>query len=456
MKNKMIITRFAPSPTGMLHIGSARTALFNLLYSKHCNGKFLLRIEDTDRERSTNAATQQVIESLKWLKIDWNDEIIIQSERIDRHKEIAHELVKQGKAYYCYMTQNEIEQQKSQDQFAKVNSPWRNSQENPPSNVQPVVRMKFPQSGITSFDDVVQGTLAIQNSELTDIIILRSDGTPTYLLAVVVDDHDANVNYVIRGDDHITNTFKQILIYQAMNWGIPKHAHIPLIHGEDGSKLSKRHGALGVEYYRDSGYLPEALCNYLLRLGWGGDGKQEILSRHEAIEIFDIADVSKSPARFDLNKLNFINAHYIQNYDEDELFELAIEFWHGITTDEFMSKARRAITLFKVRCNTLVEIANMFSLLIEKSPLDEKSQQILTAHCTLLDELKQYMHSIEDWTLNGLKQAFSCFAQQMNMKENIIMQCLRAGILGTFTSPGIYDMMVILSKQDCMKRISDA
>lgn len=451
----MLITRFAPSPTGMLHIGSARTALFNWLYAKHCNGKFLLRIEDTDRERSTKAATQQVLQSLKWLNLNWTEPVIIQSERVKRHQEIAQELVRKGKAYYCYMSQNEIEKQKQINPFAKVVSPWRNSTAEPPAGIAPVVRMKFPENGTTSFFDTVQGEITIQNSELTDIIILRSDGTPTYLLAVVVDDHDMQVNYVIRGDDHITNTFKQILIYHAMEWEIPKHAHIPLIHGADGNKLSKRHGALGVEHYKELGYLPEALCNYLLRLGWGGDGKQEILTREQAIELFDIKDLSKSPSRFNIEKLNFINAHYIQMRNEDELFELVMHFWHGITTDEFIAKARKGMHLFKKRCSTLVELANMLNLLIAKSELDAKSLEIMNTQRELISSLKNIIMSIQDWNLNDIKSAFKEFAASNQMKESLVMQCLRAFIIGTFTSPGIYEMMEIIGKEDCINRITN-
>lgn len=457
MKNKrMVITRFAPSPTGMLHIGSARTALFNWLYAKHCNGKYLLRIEDTDKERSTDAATKQVIESLEWLGLNWDDEIVIQSERISRHKEVAEELIRLGKAYYCYMTQDEIESQKQKDQFARIKSPWRNSSENPPEGVSPVVRMKFPEDGVTIFNDIVQGEMKISNSELTDIIIMRSDGTPTYLLAVVVDDHDMGVSHVVRGDDHITNTFKQILIYDAMGWEIPQHCHIPLIHGQDGAKLSKRHGALGIEHYRDAGYLPEALCNYLLRLGWGGDGKQEILTKEDATKLFDIVDISKSPARFDQDKLNFINSHYIVVCDEGRLFDLVIGFWEGRKDDEFIKKAKKAIPLFKTRCNTLVEISNMLHLLVSKSELDEKSTQIMTSHASLVSELRSVLKGIEGWNLNHIKKSFVVFAEERGIKESLVMQCLRASVIGTFASPGVYDMIEILGKDDCIKRISNA
>ena len=450
-----IITRFAPSPTGMLHIGSARTALFNWVYSKHCNGKYLLRIEDTDKERSTADATRQVLDSLAWLGLNSDEETVIQSERVARHCEIARELINRGKAYYCYMTQEEMDNQKLINQYAHVKSPWRDGLLPKRDNVKPVVRMKFPIDGITKFDDIVQGQLQIDNSELTDIIILRSDGTPTYLLAVVIDDHDMGINCVIRGDDHITNTFKQILIYKAMDWDIPKHCHIPLIHSTDGSKLSKRHGALGIGHYRDAGYLPEAVCNYLLRLGWGGDGYQEILTKEEAIKIFDVVDISKSPARFDINKLNFINAHYINQIDEDRLFELVMNFWHGSRDEEFLSKARRAIGLFKVRCNTLVEIAQMFNLLVKKSDLDEKSIQIISSYNYLMPQLKDVMLSIKIWNLENIKLAFKSFAEENALKDSLVMQCLRASIIGTFTSPGIYDMMEILGKDNSIRRINE-
>jgi glutamyl-tRNA synthetase len=452
----MVITRFAPSPTGMLHIGSARTALFNWLYAKHCNGKYLLRIEDTDKERSTEEATKQVIESLEWLGLSWDEDTVIQSERVARHKEIAEELVRLGKAYYCYMSQDEIDLQKQKDQFARIKSPWRDSNDFPPKGISPVVRMKFPEDGITSFNDIVQGEIKINNSELTDIIILRSDGTPTYLLAVVVDDHDMGVTHVIRGDDHITNTFKQIPIYEAMGWEIPKLAHIPLIHGQDSAKLSKRHGALGIEHYRDAGYLPEALCNYLLRLGWGGDGKQEILTKDEAINLFDINDISKAPARFDQDKLNFINSHYIVACEEKRLFNLVMGFWQGRKDDEFIEKARKAVPLFKTRCNTIVEISNMLHLLEKKSDLDEKSAQITASQKHLIEEIRIILENINDWNLNGIKTSLQAFAERNSIKESLVMQCLRASVIGTFASPGVYDMMEILGKDDCLNRISNA
>jgi glutamyl-tRNA synthetase len=451
-----IITRFAPSPTGMLHIGSARTALFNWLYSKHCDGKYFLRIEDTDKARSTPEATKQVIESLEWLGLDCDGDIVIQSERVNRHREVAEELVRSGMAYYCYMTQDELAQQKEQDEFSRVKSPWRDQTLNAPQNIKPVVRLKVPEDGITIFNDTVQGEIQIDNSELTDIIILRSDGTPTYLLAVVVDDYDMGVNYIIRGDDHITNTFKQILIYKAMGWPIPQHAHIPLIHGADGAKLSKRHGALGIEHYRDAGYLPEALCNYLLRLGWGGDGKQELLTKEEAVKFFDIADLSKSPARFDQDKLNFINSHYINICDENRLLNLVLDVWTGIKDEIFIIKVKKSIPLLKVRCNTIVEISDMLNLLVKKSDLDEKSQQIVSLHGSLIVELKSVLEKIVDWDLNNIKEAFQLFANAQGIKESIIMQCLRASIIGTFASPGIYDMIEILGKEDCINRIINA
>jgi len=450
-----VVTRFAPSPTGMLHIGSARTALFNWLYARHCGGKYLLRIEDTDKARSTDEATRQVLESLDWLGLKSDSDIVIQSERIERHSAIAKELVNSGKAYYCYMTQDEIEQRRIEDKFSHVTSPWRNGNLKPPSDVKPVIRMKFPLEGVTSFQDVVQGNIEINNSELNDIIILRSDGTPTYLLAVVVDDHDMGVNCIIRGSDHITNTFKQILIYKAMGWDLPQYCHIPLIHGSDGAKLSKRHGALGIEYYRDSGYLPEALCNYLLRLGWGGDGKQEIITRDNAIEIFDIAHISKSPARFDIDKLNFINSHYINSLDENKLFDLVLGFWKGVTDQDFLSKVRQALPLFKVRGNTLVEIADMLNLLVKKSPLDSKSAEIVAKHMDLIIELKGVIASIDIWTIDGIKATFKSFCEKNSIKDSLVMQCLRASIIGTFASPGIYDMMEILGKNNCINRIDE-
>jgi len=322
-----VVTRFAPAPTGDLHLGGARTALFNYLFAKNQGGKFFLRIEDTDRARSTEELKKQLLTSLAWLEINWDGEVVIQSQRDNRHREVAEELIKSGKAYYCYMTEEEKEAQRALDPFAKIVSPWRDKVDIKSDNRSGVVRMKMPEEGIMTFADLVQGEVSLQLKELNDMVLLRADGSPTYLLAAVVDDHDMGVTHVIRGDDHLTNAFKQILLYEALGWPVPIHAHIPLIHASDGSKLSKRHGAIGVEQYKALGYLPEGLCNYLLRLGWGGDGQTEILPREEAIKIFDMKNLTRSPAKFDKAKLDFFNHHYLQNYEDEKLLQLILEIW---------------------------------------------------------------------------------------------------------------------------------
>ncbi len=470
MMSEKVITRFAPSPTGMLHIGSARTALFNWLYARHCGGKFLLRIEDTDKERSTQKATDQILSSLKWLGLDYDGKAVIQSQRIEEHRAIAYELVKRGAAYYCYMTQDDIERAKGNNGFAKIVSPWRDGQSLPiPQNVKPVIRMKMQEQGESYFEDIVQGRIVINNSELNDMIILRSDDTPTYLLAVVIDDHDMGVTHVIRGDDHIMNTFKQMAIYNAMGWKIPKHTHIPLIHGQDGHKLSKRHGALGVDHYREHGYLSEALCNYLTRLGWGGDGQQEIFDMQAAAAMFDVKDISKAPAKFDLDKLNYINAHYINAIDDDRLFDMLMPFWYDESckypdkekyiSKEFLQKIKLSIPLFKTRCNTLIDMVRMCSILVGRcDPLDHKSHEMMLSqlNLSLLIGLQDELCNITAWNVISIKEICKNFAIINNIKEALVMQCLRAAVIGTFKSPGIYEMMSILDKDDCMNRIDQS
>ena len=341
-----VVTRFAPSPTGFLHLGGARTALFNLLYARHHGGKFLLRIEDTDRVRSTQPAIDAILSGLRWLGMDWDGDVVFQTERAPRHVEVAQALLANGHAYRCYMTAEEIDAQRAAAQAAKqplrIRSPWRERTDGDPAAPH-VIRLKAPREGAVTIEDQVQGTVTVQNAELDDLVLLRSDGTPTYMLAVVVDDHDMGVTHVIRGDDHLNNAFRQLPIIRAMDaieggWPDPVYAHIPLIHGSDGAKLSKRHGAVGIEAYRDElGILPEALDNYLLRLGWG-HGDAEIISREQAIEWFDLAGVGKSPSRFDLKKLENLNGHYIRAADDARLAALVAE---RIGLDE--SDPRRAL-----------------------------------------------------------------------------------------------------------------
>ena len=323
-----VVTRFAPSPTGFLHIGGARTALFNWLFARHHGGTFLLRIEDTDRARSTEAAVEAILDGLKWLELDWDGDAVSQFQRRDRHAEVAHQMMAAGHAYRCYASPEELEamraEQKAAGQPMRYDGRWRDRDPaEAPAGISPVIRLKAPQEGETVLADHVQGEVRVQNAQLDDMVLLRADGTPTYMLSVVVDDHDMNVTHVIRGDDHLTNTFRQIQIYRAMGWDLPQFAHIPLIHGADGAKLSKRHGALGVDAYRDMGYLPEAVRNYLLRLGWG-HGDDEIISTEQAIEWFDLGGIGRSPSRFDFAKLDNLNAHYMRLADDARLVSLIV------------------------------------------------------------------------------------------------------------------------------------
>ncbi len=380
--SRPVVTRFAPSPSGYLHIGGARTALFNWLYARHCGGKFLLRIEDTDRARSTNEAIAAILDGMRWLGLDWDGHEYYQSQFWARHAEIAHRLLERGAAYRCYMTQEELAEQrekaKAERKPFRIVSPWREVGEEQSKPY--VIRLKAPREGETVVDDQVQGRVTVQNAELDDFVLLRSDGTPTYMLAVVVDDHDMGVTHVIRGDDHLNNAFRQLAIIRAMGWPEPTYAHVPLIHGPDGAKLSKRHGAMGVNAYRDElGLLPEAVSNYLLRLGWG-HGDDEIISRDQAIEWFDLPHVGKSPSRFDFKKLENLNGHYIREADDQRLAELVAPRL-GIGTADEEALLLRAMPDLKARAHTLIELADGARFLFAKRPLivDEAAAALLTA-----------------------------------------------------------------------------
>ncbi|HZU50907.1 MAG TPA: glutamate--tRNA ligase, partial [Sphingomicrobium sp.] len=380
--SRPVVTRFAPSPTGYLHIGGARTALFNWLYARHTGGKFLLRIEDTDRVRSTKEAIDAILDGMRWLGLDWDGHEYYQSQFWARHAEIAHRLLERGAAYRCYMTQEELAEQRELAQRERrpfrINSPWRDRQDE--QNDRPfVIRLKAPREGETMIDDQVQGRVTVQNAEIDDFILLRSDGTPTYMLAVVVDDHDMGVTHVIRGDDHLNNAFRQLAIVRAMGWPEPTYAHVPLIHGADGAKLSKRHGAMGVDAYRDElGLLPEAVNNYLLRLGWG-HGDHEIIRQEQAIQWFDLAQVGKSPSRFDFKKLENLNGHYIREADDARLADLVAPKL-GLSAKE-KELLVRAMPELKPRANTLNQLADGARFLFAKRPIemDEAATMQLTS-----------------------------------------------------------------------------
>ncbi len=454
-----IVTRFAPSPTGYLHLGGARTALFNWLFARHHGGRFLLRIEDTDRARSTQPAIDAILAGLKWLGIDWDGDAVFQFARADRHAEVAHKMVASGNAYRCYMTQEEIAAQREAAQAEKrplrIRSPWRDRTDHPEG--QPyVVRLKAPREGATTIEDRVQGSVTVQNAELDDLILLRSDGTPTYMLAVVVDDHDMGVTHVIRGDDHLNNAFRQLPIYRAMDWPEPVYAHIPLIHGTDGAKLSKRHGAVGIEAYRDElGILPEAFDNYLLRLGWG-HGDDEIISRDQAVEWFDLAGVGKSPSRFDLKKLENLNGHYIRAADDGRLARLVANI--GGYGEDGIPLLTQAMPFLKARAANLNDLADGARFLFAQRPLplEASASDLLTEEArSLLAQLHTALDAVQQWDQETIEAAVRQVADARGAKLGQVAQPLRAALTGRKTSPGIFDVLALLGKEESLGRIAD-
>jgi glutamyl-tRNA synthetase len=456
--SRPVVTRFAPSPTGYLHIGGARTALFNWLYARHTGGKFLLRIEDTDRVRSTKEAIDAILDGMRWLGLDWDGHEYYQSQFWSRHAEIAHRLLERGAAYRCYMTQDELAEQrekaKAERKPFRINSPWRDVSDEQDKPY--VIRLKAPREGETVIDDQVQGRVTVQNAELDDFILLRSDGTPTYMLAVVVDDHDMGVTHVIRGDDHLNNAFRQLAIIRAMGWPEPTYAHVPLIHGPDGAKLSKRHGAMGVDAYRDElGLLPEAVDNYLLRLGWG-HGDDEIISREQAIEWFDLPQVGKSPSRFDFKKLENLNGHYIREADDGRLADL-IAPKLGLP-DARKEQLAQAMPELKARAHTLNELADGARFLFATRPLkvDEAASELLTGDArSLLASAHAKLVALANWDAPVLEAAIREVAEGTGVKLGKLAQPLRAALTGRTTSPGIFDVLVLLGREESLARIAD-
>jgi len=460
-----VVTRFAPSPTGDLHIGGARTALFNWLYARHNGGRMLLRIEDTDRARSTEAAVEAIYDGLRWLGLDWDGEAISQFARAGRHAAVAEELLAAGKAYRCYHSQEELAQmrQQARAEGRAIRSEWRDRDgASAPAGEPYVIRLRAPDSGATSVDDLVQGMVTVQNAELDDMVLLRSDGTPTYMLAVVVDDHDMEISHVIRGDDHLTNAIRQRQIYDQLGWAAPAFAHIPLIHGPDGAKLSKRHGALGVEAYREMGYLPEALRNYLVRLGWS-HGDDEIFSTEQAIAWFDLDGVGRAPARFDFAKLESLNSHYLRARDDDDLVGL-VEPWLRERTGRPLSEAERRRLLLsmadlKERAKTLVDLADRAGYCVAERPLaiDDKARKLLDdAGRAVLDGLAAALAGQDVWTAAGLEETVRGYAERESLKFGKVAQPLRAALTGTTTSPGIFDVLLALGREESLGRIADA
>jgi glutamyl-tRNA synthetase len=465
--NSPVVTRFAPSPTGFLHIGGARTALFNWLFSKHHGGRFLLRIEDTDRERSTEAAIDAVLAGLDWLELHHDGEVVYQSHRAARHAEVAHALLERGHAYRCYASVEELaemrERARAEGRPIRYDGRWRDrDQAEAPAGVQPVIRLKTPQDGETVIEDLVQGPVTIANGQLDDMVLLRADGTPTYMLSVVVDDHDMQVTHVIRGDDHLTNAFRQYHIYALMGWDVPRFAHIPLIHGPDGAKLSKRHGALGVEAYRDMGYLPEALRNYLLRLGWG-HGDDEIISTEQAIAWFDLDGVGRSPSRFDFAKLENLNGHYMRQADDTRLTELVAPLVEQRLGRPLGADARRRIMAampgLKERAKTLIELADGALFLAAARPLevDDKARSLLeTAEARqILGHAYSGLRAVSEWTPESLDQTLRTMSEAEGIKLGKIAQPLRAALCGRTTSPGIFDVLAVLGRDESLARIAD-
>lgn len=467
MSASRVVTRFAPSPTGFLHIGGARTALFNLLFARHHGGKFLLRIEDTDRARSTQAAIDAILDGMTWLGLDWDDEIVFQSARAARHAEVAAALLANGHAYQCYATPDELAEMREAQRAAKLplryDGRWRDRDPSEaPADAPFSVRLRARTEGETVIEDLVQGRVVVRNAELDDMVLLRSDGTPTYMLAVVVDDHDMGVTHVIRGDDHLNNAFRQLGIIKAMGWPEPAYAHIPLIHGADGAKLSKRHGALGVDAYRDElGMLPEAVSNYLLRLGWG-HGDDEIIAREQAIAWFDIGGVGRSPSRFDLKKLENLNGHYLREADDGRLAELvaprvAARVGRPLG-DADRALLARAMPELKPRAKTLDEIAEGAVFLFAARPLgtDEKAAALLSDDgVALVGRVHARLAALDDWSAAAIEAEVRGVADAAGIGLGKVAQPLRAALTGRTTSPGIFDVLLLLGRDESLARLAD-
>ena len=466
-----VVTRFAPSPTGFLHIGGARTALFNWLYARGRGGKMLLRIEDTDRERSTQAAIDAILDGLGWLGITWDGDAIYQFSRSARHREVAEQLLAAGHAYRCYASQDELAQMREaarrEGRARLYDGRWRDRDPaEAPADVKPTIRLKAPLTGETVIEDQVQGRVVWQNENLDDLVLLRSDGTPTYMLAVVVDDHDMAVTHIIRGDDHLTNAARQRQIYDALGWPVPVMAHIPLIHGPDGSKLSKRHGALGVDAYRALGYLPAALRNYLVRLGWS-HGDQEIFSTEEMIAAFDLPQIGRSPARFDFAKLESLNGHYIRGSDDATLLHAVEQLLPHIAggdaiaakmTPRLREQWLTSMPSLKERAKTLIDLIDGAHFLLADRPfaLDDKAAVLLTPEAkALLHEVSVELAQVEPWTPDATEQAVRAFAERKGAKLGAVAQPLRVALTGRTTSPGIFEVLIVLGKAESLARIAD-
>jgi glutamyl-tRNA synthetase len=460
-----VVTRFAPSPTGYLHIGGVRTALFNWLYARHHGGEYRLRIEDTDRKRSTEDAVEKIFSGLEWLGLNHDGEPVFQSKNVARHKEIAEQLLADGKAYRCYCSLDELtemrEAARAEGRTRLYDRRWRDHAD-APDGIAPAVRMKMPVEGDTVITDLIQGEVRVVNDNLDDFIILRPDGTPTYMLAVVVDDHDMGVTHIIRGDDHLNNAFRQHQVYEALGWDVPAFAHMSLLHGSDGGKLSKRHGALGVEAYKEMGILPEAMCNYLLRLGWS-HGDDEIISTEQAIEWFDLPEVGRAPSRFDKEKLTSLNGHYIRESDDGEL---VLEILPSIeqllsspVTNAAKTRLQAGIGELKQRAKDLNELAenSLFYCRDIPLPITDKAAKLLDAAALEnLTSLAISLESINPWNNEALEAGVREFVETNGLKLGQITQPLRATLTGSSVSPGIFEVMAVLGRDEALARIRAA
>lgn len=466
--NAPVVTRFAPSPTGFLHIGGARTALFNWLYARRTGGKFLLRIEDTDRARSTDAAIAAILDGMRWLGLDWDGEEVYQFSRASRHAEVARQLVDSGHAYPCWLTQDELAAMRASAQAERrpfrIISPWRDADPaTHPTDAAPVIRLKAPRDGKLTITDRVQGEVIVDANEIDDFILLRGDGTPTYMLSVVVDDHDMGVTHVIRGDDHLNNAFRQLVMLRALDWPVPTYAHVPLIHGSDGAKLSKRHGALGVDAYRDElGFLPEAVNNYLLRLGWGHKD-DEIISRDDAISWFDIDDVGRSASRFDFKKLESLNAHYMREADDARLATLCANHLASMLEHplggEDEALLERAMPALKPRAKTLIELAEGAMFLFDQVPLTYENKargQIDEAPEDAMLALYNGFAALDIWSIESLESVVRAEAEARQIGLGKLAGPLRAALTGRTISPGIFDVLWLLGRDESLQRINAA
>jgi glutamyl-tRNA synthetase len=460
MPQKPVITRFAPSPTGDLHIGGARTALFNYLFAKKNNGKFLLRIEDTDEKRSTQEAIDAILSGLDWLGLKHDEQYILQSKNISRHQEIAKKLIESGGAYYCYTSAEELEslrlEAEKKGEVFRFKSKWRDGNCNiQTTQTAPAIRIKAPIFGEIIIDDLVQGQVRVSASEIDDMVLLRSDGTATYMFAVVVDDHDMGITDIIRGDDHLNNAFRQKIIYELMGWEVPKFAHIPLIHGCDGAKMSKRHGAVSVVEYKKMGYLPSAMRNYLLRLGWS-HGDAEIISDLEAVSWFNLEKVGRSPSRFDFAKLNHVNKHYLKEKRDEEIFDLLKDFFDRDLSSSEQNRVTKAIKFVKERSNTLKDLAKNLEVYFDdfEGRFDEEMRKILSEKKLLIVDFIGLIDGVENWNHCEIKDVLDKYTAAKALKIKDVLPALRIILTSSQSSAGgIFDIMEVLGKLETARRM---